>query len=372
MKWITRQYSKSRIDRAGEALFRDLSAVSDDEMSTAIEESIDALEIVNNWRSCHAFPLNTMQIGLRRLARQVDARPLVAQRIKRLSSIRLKLKRFPTMTLSQMQDLGGCRAIVTESAAVLKLAELYRQSRIKHKLHTLDNYIECPQASGYRGVHLIYQYNSDRSETFNGQKIEIQLRSALQHSWATAVETVGFFTRHALKSSIGPAQWLRFFQLMGSVVAIKEGTNRVDGTPEDVAQLVAELRGISTDLDVINRLTGFGAALTHVSNSTGGGAHYFLVQLDLDLHRTTVTGFTPNQLGLANEQYLAAERNVSEGKDAVLVSVENLAVLQRAYPNYFLDTRMFLHTLAEALEHKRLRRRRKPAVLKHRRRRSRP
>src|SRR5215469_16484103 len=38
---------------------------------------------------------------------------------------------------------------------------------------------------------------------------------------------------------------------------------------------------------------------------------------------------------------LAAERNVSAGKDAVLVSVDDVNIFQRAYPNYFLDTTMF-------------------------------
>jgi hypothetical protein len=364
MEWLTRQFSKTRIDRAGGVIVNpDASA----------EERDAALEIVNNWRSCHAFPLNTFQIGLRRLARQADPHPLIAQRIKRLSSIELKLRRFPTMTLSQMQDLGGCRAIVSSAEAVLRLAELYRRSRIKHRLHTADNYIEKPQESGYRGVHLIYRYFSDRSQTYNGQKIEIQLRSSLQHAWATAVETVGTFTRHALKSSIGPEQWLRFFALMGSVVAIKEGTNRVRGTPDDTAQLLSELRAISAELDVINRLVTFGAALTHVSNSTGG-AHYFLVQLDLNLGQTLVTGFKAKDIELANQQYLAVEREFasSTSKDAVLVSVENINFLQRAYPNYFLDTTAFVNALREALAQKRMRRRRIPSESAAHRRRQRP
>jgi ppGpp synthetase/RelA/SpoT-type nucleotidyltranferase len=156
MEWVTRQFSKTRIDRAG-------VVVAD--QNASVEERDVALEIVNNWRSCHAFPLNTFQNGLRRLARQVDPHPLIAQRIKRLSSIELKLRRFPTMTFSQMQDLGGCRAILSDAAAVLRLAELYRRSRMKHRLHTADNYIERPQESGYRGVHLIYRYFSDRSQT---------------------------------------------------------------------------------------------------------------------------------------------------------------------------------------------------------------
>jgi ppGpp synthetase/RelA/SpoT-type nucleotidyltranferase len=75
------------------------------------EELERALTIINNWRSVHSFPLNTFQKTLRDKARKVDSQVLVAQRIKRLSSIELKLRRFaPQMQLSQMQDIGGCRA----------------------------------------------------------------------------------------------------------------------------------------------------------------------------------------------------------------------------------------------------------------------
>jgi Region found in RelA / SpoT proteins len=351
MTWITRQYSKRTIDRAGKVLVADNPAA--DREAT--------LEIVNNWRSCHAFPLNTMQISLRNLARQVDEQPIIAQRIKRLSSIDLKLRRFPTMTLSQMQDLGGCRAIVSDLPKVLKLAELFRRSRMKHKLHTLDNYIERPQQSGYRGVHLIYRYFSDRSQTYNGQKIEIQLRSAQQHSWATAVETVGTFTRHALKSSIGPDQWLRFFALMGTVMAIREGSNHVDETPEDSATLLTELRGIADRLDVVNRLAACGAALQKFNSDTTRDAHYFLVQLDPEQQRTLVMGFKAGELRQANAQYLELEKRISAESlmDTVLVSVEHVTLLQRAYPNYFLDTRAFVDVVQEALAATRIRRRRK-------------
>lgn len=350
MSFVTRQFSKRTIDRAGRDFISGRPEI--DKEAT--------LEIINNWRSCHAFPLNTMQMGLRRLARQVDREPIIAQRIKRLSSIELKLRRFPTMTLSQMQDLGGCRAIVADLPRVLKLAELYRRSRVKHKLHTLDNYIEKPQASGYRGVHLIYRYFSDRSKTYNGQKIEIQLRTAMQHSWATAVETVGTFTRHALKSSIGPDLWLRFFALMGSVMAIREGSNRVEGAPSDSVVLLDELRTISGQLDVVNRLTAYGAALEQFNSSTAPGAHYFLLQLDPEQKRTLVKGFTSSELRQANAEYLELEKRVpvESPMDTVLVSVENIALLRRAYPNYFLDTGVFLNVVQEALRAHRIRQRR--------------
>jgi len=37
------------------------------------------------------------------------------------------------------------------------------------------------------------------------------------------------------------------------------------------------------------------------------------------------------------------------GTDAVLVSVDSIAALQRAYPNYFADTRVFVALLKQAL-----------------------
>ena len=156
-----------------------------------MQEYLAALDIINNWRSSHNFPLNTFHIWLKRRAKIIDPTVITAQRIKRMASIELKLSRFPTMTLSQMQDIGGCRAILSDALAVSKLCESYADSDLKHTLAATDNYIDSPKDSGYRGVHLVYKYYSDRRKDYNSLKIEVQLRSRLQHAWATAVETAG-------------------------------------------------------------------------------------------------------------------------------------------------------------------------------------
>ncbi len=65
---------------------------------------------------------------------------------------------------------------------VQKLVRSYKQSDIKHILAQEDDYIEKPKKSGYRGVHLIYKYFSDKIQTFNGLKVEVQIRTALQHA----------------------------------------------------------------------------------------------------------------------------------------------------------------------------------------------
>lgn len=66
----------------------------------------NAIDVVNNWRSSHGYPLNTFQMNLRKSARVLDPEADVAQRTKRLHSIATKLDRFPDMKLSQMQDVG--------------------------------------------------------------------------------------------------------------------------------------------------------------------------------------------------------------------------------------------------------------------------
>jgi ppGpp synthetase/RelA/SpoT-type nucleotidyltranferase len=311
-----------------------------------------ALPIINNWRASHSFPLNTFRINLNRSARNADPERLTAQRIKRLSSISSKLQRFPQMKLTQMQDIGGCRAVLRSVDRVKMLADAYKASGVKHKIVHTDNYIETPAASGYRGIHLIWRYHSDRSSDYNDLKIEMQLRSGLQHAWATAVETVGTFLRQALKSSLGEAQWLRFFVLMGSVVAFKEGTPAVPGTPSDYKELVDELSHYAVMLDVENRLTTFSSALRVLETPSAPDAAYFLLEIDPSTEQLKITGFKSRDLEFAAAKYLEAEKDIPKdnSRDAVLVSVESMASLRRAYPNYFADTHVFAALVRETLE----------------------
>ena len=61
-----------------------------------------------------------------------------------------------------------------------QLVALYKSGAFKHELCDEDDYIRSPKKSGYRGFHLIYRFHSDRTETYNGLKIEMQFRSPLR------------------------------------------------------------------------------------------------------------------------------------------------------------------------------------------------
>jgi hypothetical protein len=325
------------VDKAGQAL--------------AANSATDAdLDVINNWRSAHSFPLNTFQMNLRRKAGAVDPRSLIAQRLKRLTSIREKLG-ASTMKLSQMQGIGGCRAVVRSVALVHALRDLYVAADHSHVLvKDPTDYIAKPRTTGYRGVHLIYRYRSAMKgkEAFNNLLIEIQLRSQLQHAWATAVETVDVFTSQALKKNTGDERWLRFFALMGSAMARRERSPLVPSTPENGRELAQELQYLTNELDVVNVLASYHVALEMTDRiPASDGYVFFLLELRPTVGRTVVTRYTRAELDRATAAYLDAERaaGTEPGSQAVLVSVESLAALKRAYPNYFLDTRRFIYAL---------------------------
>ena len=183
-------------------------------------------------------------------------------------------------------------------------------------------------------------------ETWNGLSIEIQIRSQLQHAWATAVETVGLFTSQALKSSQGDAEWLNFFRTMSSEIAILEDSPVVPDTSTDPRVIREMLRRHDQSLDVLSRLETYAATL-QFTESELSDARFILLSLDVRGKRVTATGYRSQEA--ATEAYARREEASTNDTDVVLVSVNRIASLRNAYPNYFLDTARFADLLSSAL-----------------------
>ena len=332
--WAKREFTAKQYDEAGDAL-RGGAAPPD-----------KCMAIINNWRATHAYPLNTFQMTLRTRAKAVDPNALVAQRIKRLVSIRPKLHRF---RLTEIQDIAGCRAVVSTMSQVDALVARYKDGSFKHDLDHEDDYIRAPKRSGYRGVHLIFRYYSDKKATYNGLKVEMQFRSIHQHAWATAVETVGLFTGDALKSSQGNDDWLHFFKLMGSFIALREKSTLVPDMPPTRKALRESITDYEQKLNARGLLGLLPPVVQYTSKLTAGSG-YFLLQLDPKQREVTVTPYKKAAVEQASQAYLFAEQTaVPAGKDVVLVSVDSVYKLKKAYPNYFLDTARFLREVNRAV-----------------------
>lgn len=101
-----------------------------------------------------------------------------------------------------MQDIGGARFVFDTIEALercKKTLEDFTPSGFTF-VRTTD-YIETPKQSGYRSIHYVYQYHSEDTE-LDGLKIELQIRTRLEHSWAMAVETASLISRTSLKANI--------------------------------------------------------------------------------------------------------------------------------------------------------------------------
>ena len=263
------EFSRTRVGAAGTALINPASSLSDLRR---------ARTIVNNWRAAHSLPLDRVRMDLEERVAPLVEEALVAQRLKRLSSIDAKLRRFRNMDLARMQDVGGCRAVLPSVDAVRRVARSYAEHPSRHRVGHIDDYLTKPRSSGYRGIHLVsrFQPGDDEEETYAGMRIEIQLRSRLQHAWAAAVETVGTFSGQALKSSEGDEGWLRFFALMASEIAFSEECPLVPDTADRRDILRRELTAAAGTLDAAARLERYRQTLKvlegHVRN---GQAEYF-------------------------------------------------------------------------------------------------
>ncbi len=286
---------------------------------------------------------------LRNRTRHVDPNGIVAQRIKRLASIEDKLARYKWLKLSAMQDIAGCRVIVNSVASVYALVHGYRSYR-GHSLDDEDDYIRKPKPSGYRGYHLIFQYENPLFAEYGGLKVEMQLRSNLQHCWATAVEIVDIYLREGLKANRGSADWRRFFALMATAIALREDCRPIPRTPRDSLELVTELREYVEKLDVLTRLKAFGESLNIIEGAKLGGIKYVILVLDPSAERTLqLYGYRASDLEGATDRLALLERYRSATADSVLVSVSDANQLRRAYPNYFLDTNVFLDAVKQAI-----------------------
>jgi len=183
----------------------------------------------------------------------------------------------------------------------------------------------------------------------------VQIRSQIQHAWATAVEVAAVLLSQPLKSSIGSDVWLRFFTLASSLFADIERTPSVPGTPSG-RELVAEISALQTQLGVIDILREYNKALHEIPERAMKGAQAFLLALNPSRRQLRITPFVNRSLARHAGRYLQTELGLDEaaGEQAVLVNVKSLKELRRAYPNYFLDTGFFLAYLRTAVAGRRI------------------
>ena len=356
---MRKSYSGKQITKAGEAL-ADLDNLLKDK-----EEFEKIMDIVSYWRFCHETPLDEAFLLLKEVTLKKDKKSIFARRLKRYVSIYLKLVRFEKMNLKNMQDIGGCRAIVSnekklrQSVRELRKLANFRDEKGKYRY---KDYIKNPKDDGYRSYHLVGKFVGRTGEKRN---IELQLRTNIQHYWATALEIVDLFTDQALKSNQGDEIWKQFFFNVSEQFAVMDRIHMFDTLTdqekfnkylqeikksEDLIESCGLAKIASKKLKVRDKLIAFSESLKIVDEKidTAPESGYALVKIDTMEHAVYTTLFKDDDSKSAENRYIEEEKEAAQRDGIVIALISTNAVggIKEAYPNYFADSTEFAKHLS--------------------------
>lgn len=356
---MKQEFTGKSISRAGENLL-------DPDILKDKEKFSESMNILSAWRFSHTVPLEEAFSYLQEVTLKKDKKALFAKRLKRHISIVGKLQRFKKMKLKNMQDIGGCRVILSTDKKLRQVErELRRSSYFKSKTGKVrsKDYINNAKSDGYRSLHIIGKFPCVAGKQKN---IEIQLRTFIQHYWATAVEIVDLFTDQALKSNEGDDEWKVFFIRVSEQFAIMDNIHLFSqlsekGKHEKYQQLVKENKQFDNScktaqkycekLDVFNKLNAFAGSLEHIdekiNQNSSENIGYVLLIIDTQESLLTSKVFDSNNSKSAEKEYLEAEKKASKEDNLVVALVSTTAVgsIKEAYPNFFADSSKFMEHL---------------------------
>ena len=158
----------------------------------------------------------------------------ITQRLKRRNTVWDKLRREPTMKLSRMQDIGGCRAVLPSPEAVARVLQRFTANSLRRNgsADRVLDYVESPRDSGYRAVHIHTRYR--------GRRVEVQLRTPWQHRWARVVEHLTSRTGIDYKSGDGPPGHHSGLRSLGDLYAARDIEGPDQWVPDYELQALAE------------------------------------------------------------------------------------------------------------------------------------
>ncbi len=331
-----------------------------DQFRQAIEKIVKSLEaaikVVQQWRDLHRYPLNTLQSLFRNIIRREQLENLkIGQRQKRLISIvnKLSSNRFHG-SLEEMQDIAGIRILTPDMKSLRLMQTALEKSRSKQKIRYQRDYILKPKPDGYRGIHLIYKtYLPKAPEPIRGMQVELQIRTRLQHYWATAVESVDMFYGEALKTGKGTENWKAFFLLASAAFSLIEHSPLPEAycsySEEQIAAWLQDMENETRPFSKLNKIIEHAIKQDVKVQDHPYHVLLFAKQEGKILPATSI-GFADEESAQSyyaffeQKQLAAPESNDLTIQDVVLVKTDKKE-LKTLYSNYFLDIEKFLKRL---------------------------
>jgi len=338
--WAPPERSRKQLTKAGLRIGKGL-------------EDFDDIITLEKWRASHAYVINTFQANLR--GRSIGTDIVVGTRLKRRATILNKLKRFPDMQLGRMHDIAGCRVIFPSLEDLLSFREGFHSARFSHKRRHVEddrwNYLNFPKQDGYRGVHDVYEYNvkSDTGIAFNGLLIEVQYRTLLQHSWATAVEVAGLLTHNNPKFGQGSPEVIEFFAAASELLArVYENSNAsLPYTSKD--ELIRSIKKLENETRILQLFRRVNSKIVNIDFKNNNILIFPLVSAAKE-NESDLRVLSFDNVFRAIDRYNHYEREYQGKADVVLVRADSFENMRVTFRNYFADTTDFVYLLDNALK----------------------
>lgn len=303
----------------------------------ALSES-DYIEL-HNFRMSYRDSLKQVYNLVNRIAQSVDNKSITTFRIKRIESILSKMERQPKMDPKRMNDVAGCRCILSKVKSIYDVIQRLTEeitSSPQYKNFTIHgkvwDYIQEKREDGYRSVHIVIKTSEKKC-------IEIQLRTFEQHNWATLVETTDLIYETKLKELHEPKDLYKFHQLLSIETPTSEQKRqivKIDRKRSYVAKLL--------DVYVRNNQNLY----VNFDRKSAGNGDYYLLAAD-STGQPTIRRFIAFED--AEDAYFKEFIDYHQSKNIVLAYIGD-AKFERvmvAYNNYFLNNNQLLEHVVRTL-----------------------
>ncbi len=310
------------------------------------KEDFDS-ELLFLWRNAHLPMMAKMATLIRKHLNEAHLKEeIVARRLKRFYSIFCKLQRFPNMKLNTMQDIAGIRVVFKNVKNVEKfskiMSEKYQKNNRQFKYINQKNYIENPKNDGYRSIHQIFKY---KNENDFKMFLELQIRTQLQHYWATAVEVLGMKNDNKIKEGNGKTDEKEFFELSSALFSFVEGTAILNNYKNfSKTEIIEKIKNLNDKNKILENLLKLLISNKNIDDRTDDKDYYFIILIDLKKNKSRLFGFKKEDFLDAQKLYDFFEQEFQKTgeKDAVFISLDKHQLLKKAYPNYFLNGLEFI------------------------------
>ena len=316
----------------------------------------------DNFREAHNIIIKLFTIELKKV--NFSKQHLTASRNKRIETIISKLCRPEKPKVDRIHDIAGTRIIFENIKSLEDYIDILENTELvnfKEKINedkNRYNYIKNPKSDGYRSIHKVFYYSSnipystlnEKSFNLENKKIELQLRTRLQHIWATTVEIYDIINKSNIKTGTHNKLETKEGLFFKKCSLVFEGIES-----NDVEKIKININEIFRDKDLVeiyNRLKGIKNIKNIQLPKTLGSDEVFILITDLNKGKTTFFTTDPIEKNdkqdtfLINASYRRLEEKNTKGEYILLLlTLGDIKKLKNVYPNYFLNTNEFISIL---------------------------